>query len=790
MIRLPVTFLVRFLSTVVVMLLPLALFGAVLPQHYPPQADPRSGPQVDPDLKLWLSEHVDQLQVPLLDEAGYRRLLDASDKLTRLFIELQRGPAIIKAQRISEVAAAVDQEITIAKKEARPVHAMLPYIIQALTVRSVLPEKEIARYESLLSVVAPRSCPGRRQFLRSIAKDRLDQMTEGDLQASFNRIRDFRFSAFRRQAYDVFLSNISAARRDMLKPVLASALGDIEPALGRHAWLASMAESLSGDKSRKPLALIKTELKDGRCKEATSLFNEILDTEDSFFRGKKNSTLFDEVVAAGNNIGRCFRKRGLVPAVTFWTDSLPKLEKVFGFPGKAAALQRMASIYWNADQMEEAKIAARQFRDEAKVAKDEQRLAGATFLLARILDDNRERKEAKDLYAEYVSRYPDDENFETGVSNLTLMRFEDGNYQEIIDSLSGVIRKQDMLSLAARSSSLLGFALFWSGRAHSALKRPDMARHQWRRLSTELYSTYYGVLGHLMYERGSVKKIMIEPSRTPRFTRDFLFEGYAGEDRVSMQRIAGLLRTGLASEAICELREVTTGESDPEQTAARALALYAGKEWLDAIKLMDSLPRSFRNALPSGFERIFFPRDHENLVHDYSRRLGVDPDFIFAIIRQESVFNPRAQSPVGATGLMQLMPATARGEFQKLGKGYVGPEKRERIARAVRSGSNLSDPEVNVALGVHHVHRLMAIYKNPVLMLSAYNASPSAADKWSREIPFEDPLAAIERIPYQETRNYVKLIMRNYFYYKRWYVTAKPQMPYLDYILAKAAVRN
>jgi soluble lytic murein transglycosylase len=154
------------------------------------------------------------------------------------------------------------------------------------------------------------------------------------------------------------------------------------------------------------------------------------------------------------------------------------------------------------------------------------------------------------------------------------------------------------------------------------------------------------------------------------------------------------------------------------------------------------------------------------------------------------VFNPRAQSPVGATGLMQLMPATARGEFQKLGKGYVGPEKRERIARAVRSGSNLSDPEVNVALGVHHVHRLMAIYKNPVLMLSAYNASPSAADKWSREIPFEDPLAAIERIPYQETRNYVKLIMRNYFYYKRWYVTAKPQMPYLDYILAKAAVRN
>jgi soluble lytic murein transglycosylase-like protein len=766
-------------------LLPSASAGAVLPEHYPPQLDSRTGPQVDPDLKSWLGDHVDQLQVPLLDEPRYQKLAASGDKLMRLFVELQRGPGIIKGSRIQEIGAAVDQEVAIAKKEARAVHPMLPYIIQALVVRGFIPDSEVNRFESMLLDVSPRSCPGRRVFLKSIARERLDRMSDAELVSSFTRIRDFRFGAYRRQAYDVFFSNLSGPRRDALKPAIAPVVGEIEPAMARHSWLAGLVEGISGDKTRKPLVRIKEEVKDGRCKEAATLFNDVLEKEDSFFGGSKSAGVVEDLLSAGQNIGRCLRRRGVQPAIAFWTSAMPRLEKIFGFPGKAGALQRMASLYWNADQMEEAKALARQFRDEAKAAKDDARHDEATFLLARILDDNRERKEAKELYAGYVARYPNHENFEPALTALTLMRFEDGEHKEIIESLSSVIRKQDMLPAAKKSASLLGFSLFWSGRTQAALKRHDLALHNWRRLSSELYSTYYGVLGHVMHERTTNKKYVIEPSRTPRFSADFLFEPFSGEDRSTMVRIAGLLRAGLSSEAICELREVATNEADPDQTASRAMALYSGKEWLDAIKLMDSLPRAYRNALPAGFERIFFPRDHENLVHDYSRRLGVDPDFIFAIIRQESVFNPKAQSPVGATGLMQLMPATARGEMQKLSRGYVGPEKREKLARAMRDRNNLNDPELNVALGVHHVHRLMANFKNPVLMLSAYNASPSAADKWSREIPFDDPLIAVERIPYQETRNYVKLIMRNYFYYKRWYVTAKPQTPYLDFLLAK-----
>jgi tetratricopeptide (TPR) repeat protein len=295
--------------------------------------------------------------------------------------------------------------------------------------------------------------------------------------------------------------------------------------------------------------------------------------------------------------------------------------------------------------MEDAKKYARQMLDEARTNKDETQILRAEFLLARILDDNKERNEAKALLADFVARNPGDENFETALSTLVMQRFEDKEYAEALQSLNIAVAMQDKLPPEKRSYALSGFALFWSGRIYAATKRFDMANAVWRRLATEFYSTYYGVLGHVLYERATGKKVMIEPSRTPKFSQDFLTAAYSGEDKTTMARVGALFRLGMASDAICELREVATTNGDLEQTAARALALYAGKEWLDAIKLMDALPRAYRNSLPLGFERIFFPREHENLIFDYARRLRVDPDFIFALIRQESVCSTRRPSP-------------------------------------------------------------------------------------------------------------------------------------------------
>ena len=194
-------------------------------------------------------------------------------------------------------------------------------------------------------------------------------------------------------------------------------------------------------------------------------------------------------------------------------------------------------------------------------------------------------------------------------------------------------------------------------------------------------------------------------------------------------------------------------------------------------------------------ERLLFPRAFEPKINSYAKRLDVDPDYIFAIIRQESVFNPIARSPVGAAGLMQLMPATARLEAKSLRRGYVGGKKKKSLIRKARR-KRIYEAETNLALGIHHVYRLFKKYKSPIHVLTSYNANPRATEKWMENIDSSHALAYVERIPYRETRAYVKLVMRNYFYYKRWYRKPGEPSPFMNYLapqsieLAKASYES
>ena len=121
-----------------------------------------------------------------------------------------------------------------------------------------------------------------------------------------------------------------------------------------------------------------------------------------------------------------------------------------------------------------------------------------------------------------------------------------------------------------------------------------------------------------------------------------------------------------------------------------------------------------------------------------------------SLIRQESAFNPNAISSAGARGLMQLMPQTAR------------------TMAKIRSSKSLHKPKFNIKLGTQFLGKLMRHYDgNIVHSLAAYNAGRRRVNQWiSRGLLKGDILKQIENIPFSETRNYVKLIMRNLFFYK------------------------
>ena len=158
----------------------------------------------------------------------------------------------------------------------------------------------------------------------------------------------------------------------------------------------------------------------------------------------------------------------------------------------------------------------------------------------------------------------------------------------------------------------------------------------------------------------------------------------------------------------------------------------------------------------TSFRRLY-PTYYWGEITRAAQDLGLDPNLVIAIIRQESAFDEMALSRAGARGLMQVMPATGRQVARKLRlKGFTTED--------------LWDPHTSILLGARHLadhfrHFRRSEDRQLGLALSAYNAGLKVARKWSVRLPEHDVDEFVESIPYRETRNYVKLVYRNYQVY-------------------------
>jgi soluble lytic murein transglycosylase len=155
---------------------------------------------------------------------------------------------------------------------------------------------------------------------------------------------------------------------------------------------------------------------------------------------------------------------------------------------------------------------------------------------------------------------------------------------------------------------------------------------------------------------------------------------------------------------------------------------------------------------------LAYPRGYWESILFYSRKYGQDPYFIASIIRQESQFSSEAVSPAGASGLMQVMPAT--GEWVAQAVKFTGFDRRKLFE---------SDTAIN--LGTWYISHLMQRFKgDPLLAAAAYNAGPDAVAGWIAKNGYDGERDVfVELIPFFETRGYVKKVLRNYAEYKRIY---------------------
>jgi len=175
---------------------------------------------------------------------------------------------------------------------------------------------------------------------------------------------------------------------------------------------------------------------------------------------------------------------------------------------------------------------------------------------------------------------------------------------------------------------------------------------------------------------------------------------------------------------------------------------------------------SFRNnfdcytcIIPPGMlNQVYAPSRYEELIMKYSRMRELDPFLVMALIREETMFNAGAVSPARALGLMQLLLRTAR---QMAGEEGI----KNRIYRR-----HLFDPELNIKLGTRYLKFLLNKYRGQEhLALAAYNAGDHRVDNWLKQFGDAETEEFIEMIPFTATRNYVKNIIRNRYYYRYYY---------------------
>lgn len=157
--------------------------------------------------------------------------------------------------------------------------------------------------------------------------------------------------------------------------------------------------------------------------------------------------------------------------------------------------------------------------------------------------------------------------------------------------------------------------------------------------------------------------------------------------------------------------------------------------------------------------KIMYPKTYSEIVTIYEEEYGVEENLIYAVIKAESNFKINAVSNRGALGLMQLMEETASDVAKKANIDIDFENIKEELLK----------PGNNINIGTKYLSQLLEKYKNKEVALAAYNAGIGTVDKWIEEGTIKEDGSDIEKIPYKETNNYVRKILRDYNIYEKLY---------------------
>jgi len=358
------------------------------------------------------------------------------------------------------------------------------------------------------------------------------------------------------------------------------------------------------------------------------------------------------------------------------------------------------------------------------------------FFKADALHDDGRLGEAAAIYQKAMEADPTSNRGGLSAMRLAQLHISRAEHAQAADLF------EDFLERAGDEGDYVDEALYWAARSRIAAGEPTRATGFLERVRRRSPVTYYAVqTADLLGEPFAVPLPAVQLPPPPPWVAQAI-------------ELLGLLKeNGFdgAEDALAD-RYVARARAQP----AALLYLASGFHQLNRNWEAIQLGWDVRNA-GRPWDRllleVIYPFPYRDMVLAEAEEVGVDPFLMAALIRQESAFLSHARSSANARGLMQVLPVTGQSVARR-----VGPDDFD--------AAKLYVPDINLHLGASYLKEMLGRYDQDLpLVLSAYNAGPSRANRWRNFPEVSDPVRFTERIPFRETRGYVKNITRNHRMY-------------------------
>jgi soluble lytic murein transglycosylase len=432
---------------------------------------------------------------------------------------------------------------------------------------------------------------------------------------------------------------------------------------------------------------------------------------------------------------------------------------------RAEALFNVVQAYARARQWPQARTALDELRKSFPSSSFTPR---ALVSAGQIAEDARNDADASYFLHTAVNSYPGSGEVAQAQFDLAWMTHEQGNFAE-----SSKLLTEHLAYYADKNTDNRGRAGYWAARDSERAGKLAEARALYQAMQTRYDANWYGYLAKQRLDA------MMRSGIATVSQKQFASDSVVGRAIANLQTVTVAEETAGASEdkliaksdelnvvglndwALEELAAASASAGNSPKVNLAIARVYRSEE--DNVRALNVLKKSFPDysqMKPEELTReqwdVFYPLSYWDIIVQESRARNLDPYQVAGLIRQETVFMPRAHSSAKAYGLMQVLVPTGALTAKKYG-----------VARAITE-ETLYEPRLNIQLGTAYLRDQIDKFGRIEYVAAAYNAGPIRAVQWQASLPSEMDEWA-EAVPFKETRGYVQGVVRNRFQYLRLY---------------------